>query len=211
MSEDTSSCVTYSSPEQNETKNYRLRFILYIQGVLASPTLSEHRFLCLTQYSFLRAFVQNTHILSLDPIQMVEDDYLSPWTTLNPYPSSALSPSSSFPRALTPTQVQLNTFHHPFMDVLASPSFRDNILVAGLSDEQEEQLCYDLHDGVSFYVWGSQSWNPMAWEVTPRFADKWSWLLDDETINYSNFWRAERGEGPLDVSKRVSGHIEDIS
>ena len=35
--------------------------------------------------------------------------------------------------------------------------------------------------------------------MSQSFVDKWCWLLGDEVFQHSNFWRAERGEGPLEV------------
>ena len=49
----------------------------------------------------------------------------------------------------------------------------------------------------------------MGWEVAQGFVDKWGWILDDETIKSSNFWRGERGEGPLDLSSRTLGFVEN--
>ena len=37
----------------------------------------------------------------------------------------------------------------------------------------------------------------VAWEVSQTFAANWAWLLDEEIIRSSNFWRGERGDGPL--------------
>ncbi|KAL8764445.1 MAG: hypothetical protein Q9194_007085 [Teloschistes cf. exilis] len=121
---------------------------------LASPGLAEHRFILLTQYSLLRAFVQNANLLALDPMLFADDNALSPWTLSNPYPSNG-------PHTLSPTVLQLSTDHHPYLDLLAPPSLRDSILLASLDDEQEEEICNDIHCG-SFTVWGSQPWNSLA-------------------------------------------------
>ena len=108
---------------------------------------------------------------------------------------------ATFPHTLSPTQLQLRSYHHPYLDLIASPSLRDNILLAMLDDDQEDQLCYSFHggDGDDLKVWGSQPWSPIGWEISQGFVDKWGWLLDAETIRYSNFWRAERGDSPLQV------------
>ena len=37
----------------------------------------------------------------------------------------------------------------------------------------------------------------MGWEVSPEFLEKWAWLVDEDTVRWSNFWRFERGEVPL--------------
>ena len=154
--------------------------------------LAEHRFIHLVQYSVLRAFVANATILSLPTALFLDDSALSPYTVFNPMCVAAVPPTHT----LSPTKTQLSTFHHPFIDILASPSLRDNVLIATLSEEQEEIFCTDLHCN-GFTVWGRQSWDPMGWEVSQEFCSKWGWLLDESTIRYSNFWRAERGELPL--------------
>ena len=122
-----------------------------MQPIFAIPGLAEHRFIVLTEYSVLRAFVQNANLLAIDPHLFMDDEALSPWTTSNPYPAL-------MPHDLSPTPLQLSTPHHPYLDMIAPPSLRDNVLLSVMTDEQEEQLCYDMHYG-SFTIWGSQPWN----------------------------------------------------
>ena len=47
-------------------------------------------------------------------------------------------------------------------------------------------------------VWG-EPWDVAAWEVTPGFVRKWSWILNgcEKLIASSNRWRAQRYEEPL--------------
>lgn len=125
-----------------------------IQFFLTYPGLSEHRYISLMEYSVLRAFVQNAGLLALDPYLIVDDDALSPWTTSNPYPAL-------MPHDLNPTPLQLSTPHHPYLDMIAPPSLRDNVLLSALTDEQENQLCFDMHSG-SFTIWGSQPWSALG-------------------------------------------------
>ena len=59
---------------------------------------------------------------------------------------------------LVPTSRQLSTRHHPWIDILAIKSLRDNIIKAELSDEEEDELCWSTQaDGIS--VWGERSWD----------------------------------------------------
>ena len=169
-------------------------FAAYLSSSLGQG-LVEHRFIQLAQYSVLRAYLANASILSLKPTVFLEDDALSPYTLFNPFPALSAHQNHS----LAPTQTQLSTFHHPFIDLIASPSFRDNILKATLDDELDEMLCMDLHS-TGFTVWGSQPWHPMGWEVSQEFANKWGWIMDEATVYYTNFWRAERGELPLTLT-----------
>ena len=39
--------------------------------------------------------------------------------------------------------------------------------------------------------------DPIGWEVTAEFAEKWWFLLDDTILRGSNFWRSQRGEQAL--------------
>ncbi|KAL9127324.1 MAG: hypothetical protein Q9175_007757 [Cornicularia normoerica] len=162
-----------------------------IQSIFATPGLAEHHYISLMEYSVLRAFVQNASLLRIDLFVLANDDALSPWTTSNPYPAFAQ-------HDLTPTPLQLSTPHHPYVDIIAPPSLRDNILLSIMTNEQEDQLCYEMHCG-SFTIWGSQPWNALAWEISQAFVTNWAWLMDNEIIRCSNFWRGERGEGPLVV------------
>jgi hypothetical protein len=188
---------SHNSPEpQNKPRDV---FAPQIRDFLAAPGLAEHRYIILSQYSFLRAFVHNALTLDLDPALFTSDDSISPWTIFNPYPA----PSKT--NMLVPTPIQLSTFHHPYIDIIASPRFRENILLAGLDDEQEDRFCHALHDD-GFTIWGSQPWNPMGWEASQQFVDLWGWMMDEETIQCSNFWRFERGDLPL-VTPAVVGEI----
>ncbi len=46
----------------------------------------------------------------------------------------------------------------------------------------------------------------MGWEASQQFVDLWGWMMDEETIQCSNFWRFERGDLPL-VTPAVVGEI----
>ena len=118
------------------------------------PGLAEHRHIHLPHYSLYRAMTRNAEVLGFDPFLIHDDDALSPWTA---------SDSLSIPGRpnLHPTPTQLCTPHHPYLDVIAIPSLRDNIIVATLSESQEDEICYDIHQN-SISVWGSQPWNAIC-------------------------------------------------
>ncbi|KAH8808748.1 hypothetical protein F5884DRAFT_380813 [Xylogone sp. PMI_703] len=114
---------------------------------------------------------------------------------------------SHIPASLRPTVLQRNITHHPWIDVIPSPQFRDNILQASLEwldDPKETELCEDI-TGVGalqvscirpgMLVWGD-SWDSYHWEVTEEFATKWSGLLKNchDIIESTNHWRSARGE-----------------
>ena len=125
-----------------------------IQSTFTIPGLAEHRYMSLTEYSVLRAFIQNARLLAIIPQTFTDEYALSPWTTSNPYPAIA-------PHDLCPTPLQLSTPHHPYIDIIGPPSLRDNILLSVMTEEQEDQLCVDLHLS-SFTIWGSQPWNALG-------------------------------------------------
>ena len=124
-----------------------------LRAYLSLPGLSEHHFMPLMQYSLLRAFMANATVVGIDMFLFADDASLSPWTNQNPFVSTAKASHT-----LTPSAVQLATPHHPYLDVLAPPSLRDNILLANLNDDEEERLCMTFHKG-AFTIWGSQPWN----------------------------------------------------
>ena len=49
-----------------------------------------------------------------------------------------------------------------------------------------------------------------AWEISQTFLTNWTWLVDHELLRSSNFWRAERGEGPLILPYVSGGILEEI-
>ena len=134
-----------------------------IQSIFTIPGLAEHRYISLTEYSVLRAYIQNAHMLAIGPQIFADDDALSPWTTSNPYPALA-------PHDICPTPLQLSTPHHPYIDIIGIPSLRDNILLSVLTEEQEDQLCLDIHSG-AFTIWGSQPWNALGMYFPPPSND----------------------------------------
>jgi hypothetical protein len=102
------------------------------------------------------------------------------------------------PSHIAPTQLQTRVPHRPYLDMLPWPSLRDRLL-RSISAINEEEFMTDMRNG-SFKVWGSVPWDPMGWEVGEDFARRWWFLIDDGIILTTNFWRAQRGEKPLQVS-----------
>lgn len=178
---------------------------LPVEEFLEASALTEHRFLCLSEYSVQRAFICNATMLSIDASMLENDNGLSPWTLMNPF----MAPSESFPQSLIPTPLQLQTYHHPFLDMLASSGLRDNALLAMLDDDQENDLCRSFHhDGLK--VWGGQPWSPVGWEFSQSFADRWGWLLDAACVESSNFWRFERSEPPLRLTSAAPAVLRAV-
>ncbi|PTB65044.1 hypothetical protein BBK36DRAFT_1121776, partial [Trichoderma citrinoviride] len=123
------------------------------------------------------------------------------------------------PMNLQPTDLQQREIHHPWLDLIPFPRFRDNVLqkLACASEDWdfETELCEDLTGAgrlqlscsrPGFMIWGENSWDTRNWEVTEEFAHKWHDVLDGcwDLIASSNTWRKKRGEAQLFVKSATS-------
>ncbi|RDW66678.1 hypothetical protein BP5796_09427 [Coleophoma crateriformis] len=99
----------------------------------------------------------------------------------------------TLPPALVPTLQQQLVPHQPYVDMLPWSSLRDRML----SSAQVINELEFVSDMPSLRVWGSTPWDPMGWEITPEFARKWWFLMDDGIMHTTNFWRSQRGEEAL--------------
>ncbi|KAG4444185.1 hypothetical protein IFR05_000282 [Cadophora sp. M221] len=108
-----------------------------------------------------------------------------------------VAPVSSLPPSLTPTLQQRFVPHKPYVDMLPWPSVRDRIL-SSPSSINEMQFVSDM-TSTDIKVWGSTPWDPAGWEVSPTFAKKWWFLMDDGILQTANFWRGQRGEEALQL------------
>jgi hypothetical protein len=159
------------------------------------PLPADH-LLTLVRYNLYRACASNALSLGLDPRAM-HDDIPSPFVNLANYSSLTQPPS------LRPTEMQLTTDHHPYIDLFPFARMRDNLLAAGNMFDDDE-LCADLggknstEEHTGLIVWG-EPWDPKGWEVSVLVARKWAWLLADcdELLLATDFWRDQRGEPAL--------------
>lgn len=154
----------------------------------------------LIKFNVWRAFVHNTFTLGLTVEQTGDDDALSPFTT------NSLVIPSHLPPALVPTALQKRTPHHPWLDLIPFPRMRENLILAG--DAWDDELCGDM---IGFFhepsgrggviVWG-EPWDPRGWEATEEFVQYWGWAIEGccEIVESTNYWRARRGERPLQVA-----------
>ena len=114
---------------------------------------------------------------------------------------------------LMPTALQTKVPHRPYVDIIPCRKVRDKILemLAGGNLDQAE-LCIDIEMGVN--VWGRTPWDRRSWEWSSGFVGKWSMLFEeDETLDSTRFWRAQRGETGGEVSDESqsmsgSGRVE---
>jgi hypothetical protein len=106
---------------------------------------------------------------------------------------------------LQPRAAQISFNHHPYIDVLPLPDFRERVITLlslPLPCFDEEELCSDLlNDGL--ICWGSNAgagsgapWDARSWEVAPWFMKKWWMLLGGKMgamYQQTQWWRAIRG------------------
>ncbi|PVH76768.1 NAD(P)-binding protein [Cadophora sp. DSE1049] len=98
-----------------------------------------------------------------------------------------VAPVNSLPPSLAPTLQQRFVPHKPYVDMLPWPSMRDRILNSPSSiNDIEFQADMASND---IKVWGATSWDPVGWEISPNFAKKWWFLIDDGILQTANFWR----------------------
>ncbi|SPN97313.1 uncharacterized protein DNG_00827 [Cephalotrichum gorgonifer] len=178
----------------------------YEDYVLGGPRLTNLN--ALIRINVLNAMANNATRMGFTSPGLCDDDHISPYSLLGPPPPQQPTlPSPSCPECLLPTAVQKRLSHHPWIDLLPFPRFRDNTILgieAGLLDEDE--LCMDISElpdtvkdrNPTLIVWG-EPWNCRAWEVTPDFLRKWGWLLRGcpEILEATNYWRMTRGEKKL--------------
>lgn len=154
----------------------------------------------LFQLNFTRALIENIRVLGLGPNQL-HDDAISPFNTAGPWQIDSLR---ALPIHLQPTLIQRSIPHHPWLDLLPVPEMRDNLILAG-EFEEEDQLCRDMkgsgstRSGRSGIIVWSDPWDPAGWEVTEPFARSWGWVIRGchSLAHSTNRWRAKRGERPL--------------
>ena len=145
------------------------------------------------------AVLSNLSILGVTAEEYVRDDTLSPFlSACTPTLHSRISLLDQRAPHLSPTNLQLEVRHHPYIDIIPFSGFRDNLLYVldsapGTVDEDE--LCTDIEKYLK--IWGRLTWDTKSFEFEPEFLEKWRWLVDDEVLSVTNFWRAQRGEGPL--------------
>lgn len=109
--------------------------------------------------------------------------------------SGGLMAISTLPASLRPTPLQATVLHMPIIDCLPFATMRDRILSAAAVVDLDV-LRGDLLS-MGFTCWGRRPWDPRGWEIPTAFVEKWWWLLDEDIVTMTNFWREERADMPL--------------
>ncbi|KAJ5664191.1 hypothetical protein N7507_004922 [Penicillium longicatenatum] len=162
---------------------------------------SADHLLTLVKLNVFRAFERNISALGYTRSWMT-DDAISRFSICGPAQNDL---PQSLPAGLQPTALQKSSAHHPWLDFFPFAHMRDE-LIRNEESLDDSQLCRDLMgfwtmptEGENcMIVWGDP-WEPMNWEITETFLQKWSYLVKTcpEIIWSSNYWRRRRGEPKL--------------
>lgn len=184
-----------------------LRAVGFISSFAEGIPPDTNAFLTVPYVPLSTAIVVNLGVMGVKVEQYHSDDATSPFLTGQFYALSdtplavedAISVIASRAPDFIPTELQLRIDHHPYVDLIPFAGFRDKVLRA-LSDNMldEAELCDDIETGLR--IWGKVPWDARSCEWSQDFVDKWSWLMDKQSIEASNFWRAQRGEPRLRVT-----------
>jgi len=180
------------------------------------PLSSDH-LIVIIQLNVLRGSLYNRALLTNYLNRPIPESYecssAEPSLHLSLPPPTTDINSPSFPPCFYPTQLQLTIPHEEWIDIIPHPKWRDNIIMAiGSFDEDElwsdtsgglfEGFPVDrdkeLGEGPGIIAW-NPPWDFKGWEIQGGFLRKWGWSLRgcEEVIEATNVWRARRGEDPL--------------
>lgn len=106
---------------------------------------------------------------------------------------------ASLPASLKPTQLQLSTPHHAYIDMIPSASLRERLISVGATHANAFlmevcTLACEIEDTGQMTVWGEDWLNEFSWEFSALTLDRYGgWLLGPEWGQRANFWRRQRG------------------
>jgi len=167
------------------------------------------------QVLFVAACVANAASLGLPLEALNYDGIESPFFRDSVSESAAkMACLSDFPDLKThlqPCATQLMYRHHPYIDVLPFPTFRERLIKLAYAEEpmiDEDELCTDLKNN-GLICWGSSlgggsavtgsgaPWDIRSWEAQDWFMKKW-WILiggaEGEIYKQTQWWCEMRGE-----------------
>lgn len=167
-------------------------------------------------FSTVAALRANAEALDVNFEDLIIDETISPFYAASATPDLTEAVVQTKFHHLTadlqPTISQVRHVHHPYIDLIPSPTFRQRVIQA-ISVEppmiDEDDLCKDIeHDGL--ICWGSQvrsregspigsgaPWDIRSWEAQTWFMKKWWFLIggkDGELFKQSQWWHALRGD-----------------
>lgn len=109
----------------------------------------------------------------------------------------------NLPYSLKPTQLQLTTPHHAYIDLIPSPTLRDRLIAIGPANcntflMEVCTIACDIEDHGQMTIWGEDWLNEISWEFSAAVLERWGgWLLTNEWGQRANFWRRQRGHPTL--------------
>ncbi|KXL45324.1 MAG: hypothetical protein FE78DRAFT_90641 [Acidomyces sp. 'richmondensis'] len=137
--------------------------------------------------------------------------YLDIWDPAALSPISLGFLANPCPPHYEPTQLQKFVQHHPIIDLLPWPSFRDRFLYVmslpielrpkiaqnDMASVTKEVMLAVKDAGGGLRVWGQNPFLTENWELGQTFYSKFWWAIDTEIVKWSNQIRAQRGETAL--------------
>jgi hypothetical protein len=167
--------------------------VTWEQDIFIPDPTTDNTYLFIQGLSTLSAIITNAALLHIN---------CAPATRHTPLP---LLPAPDQPPSLAPTALQSQIPHFPYLDLLPLPLLRDKLLRHNVDPYE---IWADLMAG-EMKVWGGSPWVGNGWEISERFAVKWWFLMSDEILGGTNFWRGVRGEGALSW-EGVKARIQEI-
>lgn len=113
--------------------------------------------------------------------------------------SALTSLAPNLPASLRPTQLQMTTPHHAYIDLIPSPTLRDRLIAIGPANcysflMEVCTIACEIEDHGQMTVWGEDWLNEFSWEFSAAVLERWGgWLLTNEWGQRANFWRRQRG------------------
>ena len=187
---------------------FQLSLAEFLYRKCASHLPADH-LLSLVYYNVFRALASNITLLKLDFERVCNDVYPSTFTTADSCTPEKLK---QIPPDLHPTPLQRSLEHHAVFDVFPDPVLRDNFLIIGEENIDDEGMALDLvgdgtftgdeggHKAQGLMVWG-EPWDVKSWEMSEGFVSKYSWLLvgAQQFLDSTNEHRRRRGEPPVSI------------
>ena len=167
------------------------------------------------QFSLVAAIRANAELLGLTFEEITSPETESPfYTGATDEENNGLGRSMSFQALkshLRPTQSQLKYSHHPYIDILPCPTFRErfiNLISMDPPMVDEDEFCEDVqkdglicwgtHSGLEHEASGSGApWDLRSWEAQPWFLKKWWFVLggeEGELSQQTRWWHEARGD-----------------
>ena len=170
------------------------------------------------QFLFVAALAANAESLGLNieitTPRNAESPFFKPSMSEEVAKAACTTEFSNLKTHLQPCASQVIYSHHPYIDLLPFPTFRERIIKLNYTETpmiDERELCKDLqNDGL--ICWGSSlgggssatgsgsPWDIRSWEAQPWFLKKW-WILlggaAGEIYTQTQWWHEMRGDRSL--------------